>query len=45
MTVPMIEMTAREIIRNMVSFSEQKKSQRECIKSFFSVVTNIFSLK
>ena len=45
MTVPMIEMTASEISRNMVSFSEQKKSQRECRKSFFGVVTCTFSLK
>src|SRR6185369_14025053 len=45
MTVPMIEMIAREISRNMVNFNEQKKSQRECRKSFFGVVTGTFSLK
>jgi hypothetical protein len=39
MIVPMIEMIAREINRNMVSFSEQKKSHRECRKSFCLVVT------
>jgi hypothetical protein len=44
MTVPIIEMTARDISRNMVSFREQKKSQRECRKSFLGVVTCKFSL-
>jgi hypothetical protein len=37
--VPMIEMTAREMSRDMVSFKEQKKSHRECRKSRLLVVT------
>jgi hypothetical protein len=41
----MIEMIARKIIRNMVNFSEQKKSQSDLRKFDFGVVTGKFSLK
>lgn len=39
MIVPMIEMIANVIKRNMVSLSEQKKSQRDWDFVFSSVVT------
>jgi hypothetical protein len=42
-TVPMIEMSAREINRNIVSFNEQKKSQIEFRKSLFWLITDLFS--
>ena len=39
MIVPMIEISASAIRTNIVSFSEQKKSQRECMKPLCFVVT------
>jgi len=42
-TVPMIDMSAREISRNIVSFNEQKKSQIDFRKSRLLLVTDKFS--
>lgn len=39
MTVPMIEITAKVMSRNMVSFSEQKKSQSDWGHDLSFVVT------